>query len=257
MNTIDFHKYQGTGNDFIIIDARRKDLFLTKEHIASMCDRKFGIGADGLMLLVDSDLDFGMRYFNSDGSEGSMCGNGGRCIIKFASDIGSIDNKCRFSAPDGTHYGYITETDVYIGMNDVKEIISNPIYYYLNTGAPHCVILEESPFNIDVAEMAQKWRYHKDFQPTGTNVDFISVDGNNILVSTFEKGVEDETLSCGTGVVASSIIAHKISDNKHKKYYVKTKGGNLNVSFEYNKGIYSNIILGGSAEKVFSGTYSI
>ena len=251
----DFKKYQGTGNDFIIFNNLDASLpKLTKEKIAHLCHRRFGIGADGLMLLEKADgYDFRMVYFNSDGSESTMCGNGGRCLVKFAFDLGLISDKTLFVAIDGPHTAFVKNNDVHLGMMDVYDIERNPESAFLNTGSPHYVELCTAVADINVFEKGKKIRYSEQFAPGGTNVNFLELlTENTIEVRTYERGVEDETYSCGTGVTAAAIIA------SYKGYsspiQVKTKGGNLQVSFNPTPDdTFENVFLIGPAIKVFEG----
>ena len=259
-----FSKYQGTGNDFILIDNR--DRSFPSENISlveKMCDRRFGIGCDGLMLLENEEgFDFKMRYFNSDGREGSMCGNGGRCIVAFAWKLGIIKDKVHFIAVDGEHFADVSHDDkqliVKLQMQDVLEIENGDDFYFLNTGSPHYTKFIERHANFDTVTNGKAIRYNDRFKDEGTNVNFISGAGNHIQVSTYERGVEDETYSCGTGVVASCISAKLQFKPKDNHFYVKTKGGNLEVGFDH-KGDqqFENIWLKGPATFVFDGKLDI
>ncbi|MRT93269.1 diaminopimelate epimerase [Ancylomarina sp. 16SWW S1-10-2] len=255
-----FSKYQGTGNDFILIDNRDKSF--PAENISlveKLCDRRFGIGCDGLMLLENEEgFDFKMRYFNSDGKEGSMCGNGGRCIVAFAYKLNIIKDKAHFIAVDGEHFANISFEDeqliVSLQMQHVSEIENGENFYYLNTGSPHYTKFIANHDNFDTFTEGKAIRYNKRFKEVGTNVNFISGDNNHIQVSTYERGVEDETYSCGTGVVASSISAKIQFKTESNHFYVKTLGGNLEVYFDYKKDDkFENIWLKGPATFVFNG----
>jgi len=257
---ISFSKYQGTGNDFILIDNR--DRSFPSENISlieKLCDRRFGIGCDGLMLLENEDgFDFKMRYFNSDGKEGSMCGNGGRCIVAFAYHLDIIKDKTHFIAVDGEHFANISfdseKLIVSLKMQDVEEIENREDYFFLNTGSPHFTKFINSHLNFDTYSEGKAIRYNQRFKKEGTNVNFISGENNQIEVSTYERGVEDETYSCGTGVVASCISAKKYFNTKDNRFFVKTKGGNLEVSFENKMSDkFENIWLKGAATFVFEG----
>lgn len=261
---IHFSKYQGTGNDFILIDNRDKsfsseDIIL----IEKLCDRRFGIGCDGLMLLENEEgFDFKMRYFNSDGKEGSMCGNGGRCIVAFAYHLKIIKDKTHFIAVDGEHYANISsqvdQLIVSLQMQNVSEIEDGENFYYLNTGSPHYTQFIENHENFDTFSKGKAIRYNDRFKEVGTNVNFISGDNNQIQVSTYERGVEDETYSCGTGVVASCISAKKQFNTESNHFYVKTLGGNLEVYFDYKgENKFENIWLKGPATFVFDGKLEI
>ncbi len=255
-----FSKYQGTGNDFILIDNR--DESFPKENISlveKLCNRRFGIGSDGLMLLENEEgYDFKMRYFNSDGREGSMCGNGGRCIVAFAYHLNIIKDKTHFIAVDGEHFANISFKDdrliVSLEMQNVSEIENGEGFYYLDTGSPHYTKFIGSHQNFDTFSEGKAIRYNQRFKELGTNVNFISGDNNQIQVSTYERGVEDETYSCGTGVVASCISAKKQFKTKSNHFYVKTLGGDLEVYFNHKgEDKFENIWLKGPATFVFNG----
>lgn len=259
-----FSKYQGTGNDFILIDNRAK-LFPIKNIslVKKICDRRFGIGCDGLMLLENEEgFDFKMRYFNSDGREGSMCGNGGRCIVAFAYHLNIIKDEAHFIAVDGEHSANISFQDnqliVSLQMQDVTDIEHGESFYYLNTGSPHYTKFIKNHDHFDTYSEGKTIRYNQRFREVGTNVNFISGYNNQIQVSTYERGVEDETYSCGTGVVASCISAKKQFKTESNHFYVKTLGGNLEVYFD-NKGenTFENIWLKGPATYVFNGKIDI
>src|SRR5690554_3538802 len=198
-----FYKYQGAGNDFIIIDNR--DLKFTENNpnkIAQLCDRRFGIGADGLMLLQNStESDFEMVYYNADGNIGSMCGNGGRCIVAFAKDLGMISTSTSFLAADGFHDASINQADNWVSlkMNDVNNIDADGDNYVLNTGSPHYVKIVNNLKNLDVATEGALIRNQDTYRDAGINVNFASTEGDGYFVRTFERGVEGETLACGTG----------------------------------------------------------
>lgn len=255
-----FQKYQGTGNDFIIVDNRKKQYDnLTSKHIQLLCDRHFGIGADGLMLLNTSEkCDFEMKYYNADGNESSMCGNGGRCIVQFAYAHQIIHKKCRFIAIDGEHEAIIENNNwIKLKMKDVTNVIKENNDFIIDTGSPHYIKQVQHINNINVVEEGRKIRYNKTFEKQGINVNFVETKKDkNIFVRTYERGVENETLSCGTGVVASALIsAHTIGLNQID---IETLGGNLTV--EYNKidnTHFKEIWLCGPAVLVFTGEISI
>ncbi|HNP49290.1 MAG TPA: diaminopimelate epimerase [Bacteroidia bacterium] len=258
-----FEKYHGTGNDFIIIDDRARNFNLTREQIEKLCHRRFGIGADGLLLLRESDgLDFEMIYYNSDGLPGSMCGNGGRCIVAFAYRLGIVQTKIRFLAADGIHEASILSTDpmqVLLQMGDVNQIETNSEFQFLNTGSPHVVKKVLSVDSVNVLEEGRKIRYNDRFKVNGTNVNFIEVRGNELFVRTYERGVEDETLSCGTGVTASALAANiaRLLPSDSNPTIVKTPGGTLKVHFTASGSGYSNIFLEGPASHVFTGSFEV
>ncbi len=258
---IKFYKYQGAGNDFILIDNREKIADkLTVQEIHKMCDRHFGIGADGLMFLNEKEgFDFEMIYFNADGNEGSMCGNGGRCIVQFASDMGIKKNEYIFSATDGVHKAKIDfDKKVSLQMSDVSEVEFSLDHFVLNTGSPHYIKFVSVADNVDVVSEGRKIRNSKEFTEKGINVNFVeNLDDDLIFVSTYERGVEDETLSCGTGVTASALMAAH-NENGFNHVDVKTKGGNLSVEFDkISDSEFKNIWLSGPATFVFSGDYKI
>ncbi|MFA9290172.1 MAG: diaminopimelate epimerase [Solirubrobacteraceae bacterium] len=255
-----FYKYQGTGNDFILIDDRGKKFpkennFLIKE----LCNRHFGIGADGLILLEkDEESDFKMVYFNSDGNESTLCGNGGRCIVAFARDLELIKNETLFNAIDGLHKAKITEDLVYLKMNDVSEIKNSATYYFLNTGSPHHVEFVENIDELDVKTLGSKIRYGAPYFKEGSNVNFVEkVNEQQLKIRTYERGVEDETLSCGTGITASALAYHYSKQTNLTKIEIKTPGGNLTVSFDCVNGKYQNIYLIGPAKLVFTGNIKL
>jgi len=254
---IEFYKYQGTGNDFIMIDDREKEFDLTdNDLIAALCERRMGIGADGLILLREHDtLDFEMIYFNADGKESSMCGNGGRCIIAFAQMLEMIGNETTFMAIDGEHKGRLMDDGIYLQMQDVKKIEGVGDGLVLNTGSPHYIEMVDELDYIDVNKQGRKIRNSVPFKKDGINVNFV-LDANELQVRTYERGVEAETLSCGTGVVATAIAMHYANCIEETLVNVKTKGGELTVSFEEFNGGYRNIWLSGEASMVFAGEFA-
>ncbi len=254
-----FYKYQGTGNDFIMIDHREPLLTDWHEQLVSrLCDRRFGIGADGLILLQKHpDYDFQMVYFNADGREGSMCGNGGRCVVAFAKFLNVIDQTCSFLAVDGPHEANIQSDNwVELKMSAVDQLEKGPDYYYLNTGSPHYVQFVENVAGFDVVGQGKAIRYSDRFKAVGTNVNFVQRTAEGIEVATYERGVEDETLSCGTGVTAAAMAYHQQLGNGHQDFAVKvqTKGGQLEVRFTQRGTTYADVWLCGPAQRVFSGT---
>jgi diaminopimelate epimerase len=259
---IKFYKYQGTGNDFIILDNRKKThSFLTPSQIHALCDRRFGIGADGLMLLGEREgYDFEMKYYNADGNESSMCGNGGRCLVKFAYHLNIHRNTYHFIASDGEHEAEIdTDGTVSLKMKDVDNVKKFKGDFVLNTGSPHYVKMVPDVMNLDVYKKGHEIRYSKDFETEGINVNFVEQlsDPDKILVRTYERGVEDETYSCGTGVTASALVCYH-NENGFNEVEVKTLGGTLSVEFDrMDDEKYANIWLSGPAEKVFEGTIQI
>lgn len=258
----EFFKYQGTGNDFVIIDNRNgHDLKLSPDQVKKLCDRKFGIGADGLMLLNDKPgFDFEMVYFNSDGRVGTMCGNGGRCLIKFAESTGIQKEIYKFIATDGEHEARIdTNGIVYLRMNDVDMLVNHHGDFLVDTGSPHYVKLVPQLATFDVVKKGREIRNSKDFEKEGINVNFVEQldEPDKIFVRTYERGVENETLSCGTGVTAAALVCYH-NENGFNEVEVKTLGGRLNVEFDrVDDGKFRNIWLCGPAERVFAGTIEI
>ena len=259
MKIIGFNKYQGAGNDFIIID-NRNSIFNPDNAvlIKQLCDRRFGIGADGLILINRKpEFDFEMVYFNADGYIGSMCGNGGRCAADFAVKSGIAGNKLRFVAADGIHDAVSEDELIRLKMNDVNEIRSVAGNYFLNTGSPHYVVFAGDLNNFDVLNEGRKIRWSEDFKPGGTNVNFVEHENNGIYVRTFERGVEDETLSCGTGVTASAIASVLSGHFVSSPVNVRTRGGNLKVEFNVTGNNITDIWLTGPATFVFEGKINI
>jgi len=258
---INFHKYQGTGNDFIILDNREGYYsHLETKQIQRLCDRRFGIGADGLMMLNNlTGYDFEMLYFNADGKTGSMCGNGGRCMIRFASNMGVRKYTYRFMASDGEHEGELDQQNIIrLKMKNVNKVEEHSSYSILDTGSPHFVKFASDVDNVDVLETGREIRHSKRFIPDGINVNFVeNKDDDTIYVRTYERGVEDETLSCGTGVTAAALVsAH--NPLGFNKVNVHTPGGKLSVEFNKIDDVtFDNIWLCGPAEFVFSGEVEI
>jgi diaminopimelate epimerase len=257
---ISFSKYQGTGNDFILIDNRDGLVSLNEKQIERLCNRRFGIGADGLMKLQRADgFDFEMIYYNADGREGSMCGNGGRCITRFAYDSGIVKNKYNFIAVDGPHDSYIDDQDIiHLKMIPVEKVEHYSSYSFLNTGSPHVVKHISELLNYDVVSEGRRIRNNEYYKKDGVNVNFVElIDDDHIYVRTYERGVEDETLSCGTGVTAAALINFH-NDIGFNHVDVKTPGGRLYVEYDKTgEQSFDNIWLCGPAKKVFTGTINI
>lgn len=259
-----FKKYQGAGNDFVIIDNREGKFQPSIDTVEMLCDRNFGVGADGLMLLEkDEKNDFYMRYFNADGKESTMCGNGGRCISVFAKSLGlGSPEKVVFNSIDGLHEAFFIEEDgeifVKLKMIDVKEIEEHDDYYFINTGSPHYVKFVEDLEEMDVFEEGQAVRNDPKFAPGGTNVNFVEIFDDEIFVRTYERGVEDETLACGTGSTAAAIATALFLESDQNNWDIEVMGGNLHVSFDRrDDGTFENVWLTGPAEKVFEGTINV
>lgn len=259
MILIVFNKYQGTGNDFIIID-NRKGIFnpSDSELINRLCNRRFGIGADGLILITENQYyDFEMKYFNSDGYESTMCGNGGRCAAEFAIKEGIAGKIMKFKAVDGIHKAISEEGIINLQMNDVKEPGIVRDNYFINTGSPHYIIFKENVKEVDVNTEGKQIRWSEDFAPVGTNVNFVEIAKNGIFVRTFERGVEEETLSCGTGVTASAIASVISGHFDRNPVDVWTKGGHLSVSMKVSGKNIHDIWLSGPATFVYRGEIEI
>ncbi len=256
---VHFHKFHGTGNDFIMIDNR--ELVFSKNDtnlIHHLCHRRFGIGADGLILLEssgDENEDFNMVYFNADGNQSSMCGNGGRCIVAFANHLGIIGSETTFNAIDGQHEAFIKDGKVSLKMMDVHAEDLNENELFLDTGSPHKIIFSDNVGDVDVKKEGSKIRYSEKYESDGgTNVNFVQQTGaESFLVRTYERGVEDETYSCGTGVTAVALAVNSIGKTKSNTIFLETPGGKLEVSFEKSESGYQNIWLTGPTENVFKG----
>ena len=254
---IDFYKYQGTGNDFIIIDNRNKFFSKNnKELISQMCNRRYGIGADGLLLLENhATLDFIMHYYNADGNLGSMCGNGGRCMVHFASFLNMIKEKTQFEAVDGVHNATISEGIVSLKMNDVAKVNVSNNHVFLDTGSPHHIKFVENLKNYNVEKEGAAIR-NNTYGNVGANINFVeAINKNTFAVRTYERGVEAETLSCGTGVTAVAIALFETNKTSSNTVALHTKGGILNVNFNKTEAGYKDIYLKGPASQVFKGTW--
>lgn len=252
-----FYKYQGTGNDFVMIDNRAKIFPKQKTDIIShICDRHFGIGADGIILIEnDEKFDFKMMYFNADGSE-TFCGNGGRCAVAFAKQLEIIENSANFIAFDGSHFASIENDIISLKMIDVNQITVNENSVFTFTGTQHHVELVENLADFPVFEKGREIR--NQYKNPGSNVNFVEqIDDKTFSVRTYEKGVEDETLACGTGVTAVAIAMHKLKKTTHNLISLPVQGGILEVSFEAKNGAYKNVFLKGPAKLVFQGIITI
>lgn len=258
---VEFYKYQGTGNDFVMID-NRSDFFPKDDVqlIAHLCDRRFGIGADGLILLeIDSDTDFKMVYYNSDGNQSSMCGNGGRCLVAFAKKLTVIKESCTFIATDGLHHATIAENGlVSLQMIDVANVKTTPEYTFLNTGSPHHVQMVEDLENYNIKDIGAAIRYGALYGKEGSNINFVKqIDGDTFSLRTYERGVEDETLSCGTGATAAAIAMNATGKTNSTSIHLNVEGGKLEVSFNKKDDQFTNVFLIGPAEFVFKGEIEI
>jgi len=258
---LQFEKYHGNGNDFIIIDDRTLSFKASKRKIHQLCDRRFGIGADGLMLVRNSEkANFEMVYYNSDGALGTMCGNGGRCIAAFAYSHKMVLEKITFAAVDGLHEAAINKAeeglcDVSLEMRPVNKVVKYDKSYFINTGSPHHIEFVADADATDVYNTGKEIRNSKKYAKEGTNVDFVEIKGDSFYVRTYERGVEDETLSCGTGVIASAIAAFLETGNKD--WRIKTRGGNFEVTFNSDGDRFTDIWLRGPAQCVFKGEIEI
>jgi diaminopimelate epimerase len=255
---IPFVKYQGTGNDFVLIDDREAWFPASTELIAHCCHRRFGIGADGLILIRKAEgYDFRMVYYNADGHEGSMCGNGGRCAVQFARDLGIFTDHTHFIAVDGAHEASLTNGLVRLKMTDVLHIEQHEAYDFLNTGSPHYVAYVANVDTVEVVPIGREVRYGPVYGPQGgTNVNFVEVLASSRLkVRTYERGVEDETYSCGTGVTACAISAY-LKEAHTAPIQIETLGGTLSVDFKAQAdGTFREIFLTGPATRVFEGSF--
>lgn len=257
-----FFKYQGAGNDFVLIDNRDQQFDADDTAlVARLCDRRFGIGADGLMLLQEKEgYDFEMLYYNADGNLGSMCGNGGRCIVSFAKHLGIIKSKTIFLAVDGEHEARISDAADWVSLKmiDVKHIEKNDEHYVLNTGSPHYVQLVDQLKELDVFQAGRAIRYNDTYRQEGINVNFVEPQNEGYAVRTYERGVEDETLACGTGVTAVALamaLHHNQVGNINTP--IKAMGGDLNIRFSHlGNGMFENIYLEGPVKLVFEGVFS-
>ncbi len=256
---IQFYKYQGTGNDFVMIDNRQ--LTFPKENtklIHFLCDRRFGIGADGLILLENTDgYDFKMVYYNADGNESTMCGNGGRCLVAFAQQLGVITNQTHFIAIDGAHFATVENEIVSLQMIDVSQVDITNTHVFMNTGSPHHVQEVQNIETLEIKKEGAAIRFGELYATKGgANVNFVSPTAtkDTFRVRTYERGVEDETLSCGTGVTAVAIAMKATQKTTSETIALQTQGGLLEVSFKEENGIYKNVFLKGPAQLVFKGS---
>jgi len=252
---ITFYKYHGTGNDFVLIDNRNGTVNLSSSQVAAFCHRRTGIGADGLMLLQNADgYDFRMEYYNADGNESSMCGNGGRCIAAFARYLGIATHEVRFLAIDGAHIAtFNPDHTVSLHMQDVPDMEVHEGYTVLNTGSPHYVRWQRSIADTDVVTEGRKIRNLPQFGSKGINVNFVAINNDRLSVRTYERGVEDETMSCGTGVTAAAIAATCHTVGVYLTH-IDTPGGKLTVSFTKDTPTSArDIVLTGPAVYVYKG----
>jgi len=256
---MEFYKYQGTGNDFVMID-NRNNVFdkANLKQVQQLCDRRFGIGADGLILIENlDDLDFNMIYFNADGSQ-SFCGNGSRCAVAFAKYLGIIEKQAMFLSTDGEHEAWINnEGEVSLKMHDVESLEKGNDYYFIDTGSPHYIVNVEDVKAVDVKEKGAAIRFNDRFKVEGTNVNFVKYNNNTLDIRTYERGVEDETLSCGTGVTAAALSLADSQSLDAGVIHINASGGNLKVGFKRNGNGFKDIWLIGSATFVYKGEVGI
>lgn len=254
-----FNKYQGAGNDFIMIDNLNNTFNPDNYDLVNkLCDRRFGIGADGLILICrHNEADFEMKYYNSDGKPGSMCGNGGRCTAHFAMKCGIAGNEQNFMAFDGIHKAYVTGSQVRLQMGNVNDFKIIEGSYFINTGSPHYVIFRDDVDSLNIYEEGKKIRWSPLFAPGGTNVNFVEKTSKGLKIRTFERGVEDETLACGTGVTASAIASVLSEQFDIGNIEVKARGGDLRVEFTTDGTKVSDVWLSGPATFVFEGLVDI
>ncbi len=252
---VTFYKYQGTGNDFVMVDNRKNVLQKSDVSlIRSLCCRRFGVGADGLILLENSSVsDFKMVYFNSDGKPSTMCGNGGRCIVAFAKFLKIIDSETVFEAIDGLHKATITNELVSLQMQNVSVLKNIGDGVFLDTGSPHHVQFESNISDFDIKKEGRIIR-NEIYGSVGCNVNFVKkIDNKTFQVRTYERGVEDETLACGTGATAVAIVMNYLNHSNLNELHLKVEGGELIVTFDENNKNYTNVYLTGKALQVFKG----
>jgi diaminopimelate epimerase len=258
--TLSFFKYQGTGNDFIMLN-NTSGIYdkLSIADIQQLCDRKFGIGADGLIAIQNhSAHDFEMHYYNADGTQ-SFCGNGARCAVAFAGSLGLLKGPhTQFLAIDGVHQAWLCEDEVKLKMSDVEPIQNLENSFIVQTGSPHCVLLDHIHTHGHVTEIGRAIRYNERFEKDGINVNLMEITADGIRVATYERGVEDETLSCGTGVTAAALVYAQLQDLQKGAVEVLTKGGQLQVQWQLNSDhSYTEVYLTGPAKLVYNGNYEL
>ncbi len=249
---IPFKKYHGAGNDFILINGFGFKGNLSSDIIHRMCDRHFGIGADGLIIIRPSAAhSFEMKYFNADGNEGSMCGNGGRCAAQFVSDNNLAEKELAFLAYDGVHRAKILADGVLLEMMDINVIHKEDNHYFIDSGSPHYITFVDHLDSYEVNEQGRKIRYG--YREDGTNVNFVEEKEDAFHIRTYERGVENETLACGTGVTAAAVAIAERSAKTLNEVHLKARGGDLTVYLEKSEKGYTDIWLKGPAENVFEG----
>jgi diaminopimelate epimerase len=265
MKGLTFTKISGSGNDFILFDNREKALDGDlRKFVRKVCSRRLGVGADGVLLLGKSaEHDFSMRYFNADGGEAEMCGNGARCIAYFALQIGAARERMSFQAKDSPHTAEVRGSRVKVSLRDPAQIqlgidleLGEKMLsvHFVNTGVPHVVVLTTDVENAEVVTVGREIRNHPRFAPAGTNADFAQVTGSHSLrIRTYERGVEDETLACGTGATASAILAHVLKKVEPPVSVTTQSGEILIIHFQNEKGTVSSVFLEGDVTPVFEG----
>ena len=255
-----FVKYQGTGNDFVLIDNREANFPIANyQAIAQICHRNYGVGADGF-ICIESDLvtDFYMRYFNADGREGTLCGNGSRCAIHYAESLGLTGKNVSFSAADGKHHAQFINNEIALELHEVNQWKQLKHAIFLDTGSPHHIVFVDDVDTIDVAHIGQEIAHGAPYFSDGTNVNFVQqLSKDSIKVRTYERGVEAETLSCGTGVTAAALAMHITKKTSSEQIQIQTRGGTLAVSFLPVQNGYTSIVLQGPAAPVFKGNWEI
>ena len=252
---VHFYKYHGTGNDFILVDNTKGDFRgQSAERISKLCHRHFGIGADGLILFESStQADFKMVYFNADGHVGSMCGNGGRCVTHLAHELGYVGNEGLFEGPDGLHQFRVGQNEISISMGNVSEIKTVKQGLFVDTGSPHLICFRDNIKDLDVATLGRKLR--NEFEPGGVNVNFVCKNNDGYSMRTYERGVEGETLSCGTGATAAAIAIMETTAVNEASIALETLGGVLTVSCVREDSAYLDIWLTGPVRRVFKGEF--
>ena len=254
---LNFSKYQGTGNDFILVDDRDQSFPASNQLVQKLCDRRFGIGADGLILIQNHPkLDYRMVYFNSDGSQ-SLCGNGSRCGFAFAQSLGMVDQHATFETTDGIHQIKQEGEKINFQLFDVQQLKKiNEKEWFIDTGSPHHIVISDDVSSENIVSEGREIRNHPDYsRHNGTNVNFAQLLQDRVKIRTYERGVEDETLSCGTGATAVGIMAGKLGFKS--PVHIQTTGGELSVSFKQEGDQFTEIWLAGPAKKVFEGSVTI
>lgn len=268
--TLEFWKMNGAGNDFILIDNRDRKIRLTPSQIVKLCHRQKGIGADGVILLIPCNsgkAEWAWEFYNSDGSCAEMCGNGARCFAKFIQKLIGVKDKVTFETGAGVITARFMNENVQVNMTQPKDLqlnINLPLkdgartVHFINTGVPHTVLFIDNLEKVDVKSLGSEIRFHKQFAPKGTNVNFARVKGDSsIQIRTYERGVENETLACGTGITASALISSILFGFNPPIKVLVQSGDTLEVNFDRNSNEFKNVVLTGPAEFVFNGKVEI